>query len=365
MSMRSVLLLVLGCCALVVTDAWGQGGAQPSPGGIGYATAAQLAAVTSCAAPGRQITIATDVADATLALNRCALDGGRFERLVAPLSPQAVPGITTDASTGTVTSFRPSVSPTALNIVLGTNMEVPITVGTLGKVATLPPHSACRSYHVYIEDTGTGPLTLLVDGSDLINGLATIAPVTGRWAGYKCTCGNTGWYCETAVSVPMLGYAHFPPSAAKLPATTPAILSNAENNARLTYENVTSTCASWSWILPGDYNSGLVMTLLYSMASATSGGVAFGVDVMAMTPGEAVDVNTDSFDTVNTCVDAAVPAVAGYMEGVNCPLVTTDSVAAWELARFRVCRATTHATDTAAGLLELYGIALQYTKVSQ
>ena len=83
---------------------------------------------------------------------------------------------------------------------------------------------------------------------------------------------------------------------------------------------------------------------------------------MAVTPGDAANIVTDSFDTVNTCTDATVPGTAGFLDQIVCTLTTNDSVAAGDLVRVRRCRLPADATDTATGDMELVGAILEYTK---
>jgi hypothetical protein len=86
------------------------------------------------------------------------------------------------------------------------------------------------------------------------------------------------------------------------------------------------------------------------MASATTGGVAFTVEVEAITPSDAVDTDTaDSFDSVNTGTDATVPGTAGYIDEVSITLTNKDSIAAGDYVRFRLTRAVANAADTATG----------------
>ncbi len=115
-------------------------------------------------------------------------------------------------------------------------------------------------------------------------------------------------------------------------------------------------------MMPQDYGSALTARVNYAMTSATSGGVSLDVAVMATSPGDAVDVNTDSFATVNNCDDATVPGTAGFLDQIVCTLTNADSAAAGDLMKVKVCRAVADSADTATGNLEVYGITIDYIR---
>ena len=160
-----------------------------------------------------------------------------------------------------------------------------------------------------------------------------------------------------------IGVVHLPVDAVKFPTSDAAVVDGSETNARLLFDNAVRKCAYWGpFRMNPDYASAPVFKLQYSMTSVTSGGVAIDVEVMAVTPGDAADANTESYATVNTCVDATVPGTAGHMKEISCALTNTDGVAPLDLTKLRLCRNVAHASDTAAGVLEALTAALQYTR---
>jgi hypothetical protein len=82
---------------------------------------------------------------------------------------------------------------------------------------------------------------------------------------------------------------------------------------------------------------------------------------MAVTPGDAADINTESYDTVNNCDDATVPGTAGFLDQISCTLTNKDSVAAGDYAKIKLCRAVADSADTATGDMEVVGAELSYT----
>ena len=82
---------------------------------------------------------------------------------------------------------------------------------------------------------------------------------------------------------------------------------------------------------------------------------------MAVTAGDAADINTDSYATVNTCTDT-VAGTAGYLKLLSCTLTNDDSLAARDLVKLKVCRNVGHASDTATGDLEAITLVLEYAR---
>ena len=112
--------------------------------------------------------------------------------------------------------------------------------------------------------------------------------------------------------------------------------------------------------LPTDYSSGATLKLQFSMASATSGNVVWAAEVWAITPADAADSDTTSYDTANS-VTEAVPGTAGYLDEASITLTNADSMAAGDLVTIRIRRDADNASDTAAGDAELRAISLEYT----
>lgn len=161
------------------------------------------------------------------------------------------------------------------------------------------------------------------------------------------------------------GTIHLPVSAVSFPTSgdTPAQLDGAEVNKRLLFDQTTKWCAYWGpFDLNTDYVGTPVFKLKYSMTSATTNGVVFGIYVMAYTSGDTADAVTESFDTVNNCIDTAVPSVAGRAEEISCSLTAVDSIAANDLVKIKICREVAHASDTSAGVAEVLTSKLEYAK---
>lgn len=97
----------------------------------------------------------------------------------------------------------------------------------------------------------------------------------------------------------------------------------------------------------------LKLKLYYYMDSATSGTVELNCRLEAITPGDAANVETNSYDTAEG-VSETVPGTAGYMSAPEITISNDDSVAAGDKVRLRILRQATDATnDTATGDLYL------------
>jgi len=113
--------------------------------------------------------------------------------------------------------------------------------------------------------------------------------------------------------------------------------------------------------LPANYASGLTAKIQYSMVSATSGTVEFEVSVMAVTPGDAAAVGTDSYDTSND-VSEEVPGTEDYLSELSVALANADSAAAGDYLRIRVARDADDGTnDTATGDAMLRNFVIEFT----
>ncbi len=144
--------------------------------------------------------------------------------------------------------------------------------------------------------------------------------------------------------------------------TTPAgWAANANGHSYLTFDADTVEQARFMGVVPANYGSDPVLTILYSMASATSGKVDFEVSVMAVSPDDEADVDTDSFDSANSA-NETVPGTAGYMSKLEIPLTNNDGMAAGDLIVIKLERDADDATDdTATGDAEVRAVVLSYT----
>lgn len=152
------------------------------------------------------------------------------------------------------------------------------------------------------------------------------------------------------------GSAEFPSSA--FPQLT---LSNTtERRQVLAFDATTQETCAWTVVAPQGLTGTITAVVSYSMASATTGGVAVEVGVEAITSGDATDLDAGtSYDTTNTATDAGVPGTAGYMEQISVTLTNDDAVAAADLLRIYLRRAPANGTDTATGDLLVHAVEIR------
>jgi hypothetical protein len=129
---------------------------------------------------------------------------------------------------------------------------------------------------------------------------------------------------------------------------------------QLAFDASTEEQVMWSFRMPADYASAPVMKVMYKMTSATTGGVAFEGRLMAVTPGDAQDVDADAFGAANTGTDT-VPGTAGHLDEVSFALTNADSVAAGDFVVCYLNRDPANASDTATGDCEVVAVAITYT----
>lgn len=150
------------------------------------------------------------------------------------------------------------------------------------------------------------------------------------------------------------------PFDAEFPSSNYPALSTVNARPVLAYDASTAETAYWTRRAPTGLTGTLTATVHYFMASATTGKVDFEMQVEAVTPADAVDLDaTTSFDTANTITAPTVPGTAGYLGSFTCTLTNADSIAAGDQVRFSLKRDATDATnDTAAGDCYVTGVLI-------
>lgn len=128
------------------------------------------------------------------------------------------------------------------------------------------------------------------------------------------------------------------------------------------FDATTEEQIMWAFRMPADYSSAPVMKVMYKMASATTGGVAFEGRLAAVTGGDAQDVDAKAFGTANTGTDT-VAGTAGHMKEVSFALTNADSVAAGDFVVAYLNRDPANGSDTATGDCEIVAVAITYTTV--
>ena len=141
-------------------------------------------------------------------------------------------------------------------------------------------------------------------------------------------------------------------------------IKSSTNRRYLLFDDTTPETCYWQFRMPANYTSGLTAKIQYTMASATTGKVDFEVSVMAVSDGDGADVETDSFDTVNSG-SATVPGTAGLLDEISITLTNADGVVAGDLVLISLARDADDGTnDTATGDAEVLTMTIQYDEVT-
>lgn len=154
----------------------------------------------------------------------------------------------------------------------------------------------------------------------------------------------------------------FGPESAQFPSTNFPELRTVHSTERrfvLAFDAAVEEACAWATVAPQGLTGTLTAIIFYSMASATSGGVAVGVSIEAITPGDAVAVaSATSYDTENVATKASVPGTL-IPDTVSVTLTNADSIAAADMVRIRLARKVDNAADTAAGDMHVHRVEIR------
>lgn len=141
------------------------------------------------------------------------------------------------------------------------------------------------------------------------------------------------------------------PFSAEFPSSNFPALMTVNARPVLAFDASTAETCYWTFPWPQGITGSVTAEMQYFMASATSGKVDFEIQIEAVTPGDATDLDaTTSFATANTITAPTVPGTAGYLGTFSCTISNTDSWAAGDYVRLALKRDAADGTnDTAAG----------------
>ena len=146
------------------------------------------------------------------------------------------------------------------------------------------------------------------------------------------------------------------------PTSNGATLDTRNQHLVLDFDASTNESAVFSGIFPRHYDAGGVTVYLhYAMTSATSGDIDWDV-AFERIGDQQLDIDSDSFATVNSVDNTTVPGTAGLVDIVSVTFTDgadMDSVAVGEAFRLKVTRDA--ASDTATGDAELLWVEIKET----
>ena len=148
--------------------------------------------------------------------------------------------------------------------------------------------------------------------------------------------------------------------AAVFDATAPPGLALVNSAAELLFNDTTAETCYWRRQMPSNYVGTLKVVVQFTMASDTNTAhtVEFTALLMAVTPADAQDVDTDDYDAANAA-NTTILGTAGYMKELSITMTNADGVAAGDWVKVKLTR-TVDGTDDATGDCEVRGVALEY-----
>ena len=286
--------------------------------------------------------------------------------------PQSAIGSSTTNPTGiasgpgTVIGMKFGVSNVSVDRTLGLEHTVCVDAGTDGVTLTLPDavNSPVSEYAIVI-CAGAGQVTVQPAGADLLAGVNAPQSMVGVRSRMDVSLVGGEWHL---ISTQVLNESsateviQLPVSSVRFPSSGAAQLDNSETNPRLLFDATVSECAIFGpFILPPNYVGTPSVYVVYSFKQAQSGTVTFMADVsvMATNPGAPADVNTESYDTGNTCTGTSTGTAAGYRQALSCSLANNDAMTASALIKIKVCR---NMTDTAVDDVEVLHALFRYLR---
>lgn len=152
-------------------------------------------------------------------------------------------------------------------------------------------------------------------------------------------------------------------SAGKQKATgNPATFATRNGHLVLLFDDTQDEEIVFAAKLPNNYDGGTITAYIHWSANGvTTGNVVWEVAVERIGDG-VLDIDADSFDTVNSVTDAA-PGTDGFVTVASVALTNKDSLAANEQFRLQVGRdgANNSTNDTMAADAQLHMIELRET----
>ena len=155
----------------------------------------------------------------------------------------------------------------------------------------------------------------------------------------------------------------FTPQANEPTTSNFATFDTRNNHLVLDFDDTTNESAVFSGVMPRNYTgtTGVTVYIHYAMTSATSGDIDWDI-AFERIGDQQLDIDADSFATVQSVDNTTVPATSGYVDIVSIAFTDgaqMDSVAVGEAFRIKITRDATN--DTATGDAELLRIEIKET----
>ena len=155
----------------------------------------------------------------------------------------------------------------------------------------------------------------------------------------------------------------FTPQMNEPPSSNYATLDHRNQHPVLDFNDTTNESAVFSGVMPQNYagTTGVTVYLHFAMSTAESGDVDWDV-AFELIGDQDQDIDSDSFQTVNSVDNTTVPGTSGLVDIVSVPFTDgtdMDSVEAGDGFRIKITRDA--ASDTASGDAELLFVEIRET----
>lgn len=131
---------------------------------------------------------------------------------------------------------------------------------------------------------------------------------------------------------------------------------------KILFDAANDEAAVWSFTIPQDWTGHVYLDVVYSMASATTLEVEWEGSIQCVTPGDAADIDTESFADGASSGGNTVPGTAGHTDISNIT-ITDDSCAAGDnMYVYISCDSNDSVNDDATSDRELLSVSYRYLK---
>lgn len=148
------------------------------------------------------------------------------------------------------------------------------------------------------------------------------------------------------------------PLSAEFPSSAFAALMTVNARPVLAFDASTDETAHWTFIAPQGMTGTLTAVLTLIGAAASTNSTYWDVSVEAVTAADATDLDSDSFDSINSG-NTAMGATQGYMVQLSITLTNADSIAAGDYVRVKVTRDANNGSDNFAADAYLLAVEIR------
>lgn len=129
----------------------------------------------------------------------------------------------------------------------------------------------------------------------------------------------------------------------------------------LDFDSATQEYAFWNLVMPDNYDAGTLTARFVWTAASGSGGVRWGIAILARSDDDAIDT---AYGTAQEVSDTLLAAVDVHISAATAAITPGGTAAAGDMFFLRVYRLPSHADDTLAVDARLLQVKIEYTTSS-